>query len=149
MPYTIEAQLSGNLGSVLRVVAERHALQCAVIGRLVSGLARGVPEILQHENPHRTGAAAAVARCLDLADQTVDVLPLTPADFGQRIPQFGFQAHAGATALRHDVSIDQATAWHGCPLSEPPTGKHRHAKKRLSLRSAMGLPSAAPSRTGW
>jgi hypothetical protein len=39
----------------------------------------------------------------DLANQAVEVLALARADLGKGIPQFGFQAHAGAAKRRDDV----------------------------------------------
>ena len=84
-----------------------------MIDRLVPGLVRSLAKIAQYEHPNRASAAAAVAARLDLANQAVDVSALARTDLGEGIPQFGFQAHAGAAALRDDVSIDQATARHG------------------------------------
>ena len=111
---TSPGRLSAPSG-VARVVAVRGPLQWAVIGRLMARRTGRLAEILQHEDAHRAGAAAAVAGRLDLADQPVDVLPLARADLGKRVPQLGFQTHTGAAAPRHDVPIDQSTAWHGCP----------------------------------
>jgi hypothetical protein len=65
-----------------------------MVGDLVARVACGVPEIFQHEYPDRAGAAAPVTGCLDLTDEPVDVLALTHTDFGQRVPQLRFQAHA-------------------------------------------------------
>ena len=113
--YRAGGHFPGRLSGVARVVAVRGPLQWAVIGRLMARRTGRLAEILQHEDAHRAGAAAAVAGRLDLADQPVDVLPLARADLGKRVPQLGFQTHTGAAAPRHDVPIDQSTAWHGCP----------------------------------
>jgi len=88
---------------------------------------RSVSKVLDHEHAHRAGAAAGVARCLDLVHQALEVLPFSRADLGKRIPQLWFQAHAGLATQRDDVPVRQSTAWHvsshllGCQQLAPTT----------------------------
>ena len=63
-----------------------------------------------------TGSAAFVADLFDRTYRMIHVLPLAFANLGERVPLLGFQSHAGATASRNDIAIDEATACYDCPL---------------------------------
>src|SRR5262249_10538383 len=106
-------------GSLAGQLGWRGADLDAMTRGLMPRLGRSVAKVLQHEGAHGTGASTTASGYLDSADQLTDVLSLARADLSQRLPQLGFQAHAGAAAPGDNVAIDQSTARHGCPLSKP------------------------------
>lgn len=57
-----------------------------MIDRPVACFGGSGTEVFQNENPHRAGTPAYMANGLDMADQPVHILSLTPADLGQRVP---------------------------------------------------------------
>ena len=71
-------------------------------------LGRRCAEVLENEHANRAGPAAGMAAGLDLADQFTDPDALSLAYFVQRVPEFRFQTHTGASPARHHISVNQS-----------------------------------------